>query len=382
MRACLQRIATGPELSKPLSRAAARDAMEMILARRVDEVQAGIYLIALRMKRETDEENLGSLDALLESREVVQVDCEHLLTISEPFNGCARGLPAAPFLPPLLAACGLNAYTHGLRAVGPKYGITPHLVYAAAGIPVNLPPRDAAARIADSHIGWAYLDQAQYFPQLHALTGLRARMVKRCCLSTLEVLCGPLRARGRTDLLNGYVHKAYPPVYLALARAAGYDRALVVRGVEGGCIPALNQPAKLFFYAGKDDENAGINEVKISPAQAGVSQSARAVAVPPEFCVETQPNADAHAAGAIAPLNAPRAAAACADLGGRALAGESDGAAGAMRDSLLYAAAVCLTQCGLAPNMQAAAEVARRALKSGDALARWRAARSAAERGI
>ncbi|MGR3984892.1 MAG: anthranilate phosphoribosyltransferase, partial [Gammaproteobacteria bacterium] len=61
-------------------------------------------------------------------------------------------------------------------------------------------------------------------------------------------------------------------------------------------------------------------------------------------------------------------------LGRRALAGESGGAAGAMRDSLLYAAAICLTHCGRAADMRAAATLARRALERGDALARWHAA--------
>ncbi|MGR3984253.1 MAG: anthranilate phosphoribosyltransferase, partial [Gammaproteobacteria bacterium] len=314
MRGYLQRIATGPELSKPLSREAARDAMEMILERRVSAVQAGIYLIALRMKRETDAENLGSLDALLGLRAHAAVDCEHLLDIAEPFNGYVRGLPATPFLAPLLAACGLNAFTHGLRAVGPKYGITPHLVYAAAGIAVDLPPGEAAARIADARLGWAYLDQSKYFPKLHDLAGLRAQMVKRSCITTLEVLSGPLRARGRTELLTGYVHKAYPPVYISLARAAGYDGALLVRGVEGGCIPALNLPAKLFCYA----NGGGMREVKIAPAQAGIEQPKRMIAIPPEFCVETSPGTEAGAAGAIAPLDAERAAAECAALGRRA----------------------------------------------------------------
>ncbi|MGR3913313.1 MAG: hypothetical protein OD918_02110, partial [Gammaproteobacteria bacterium] len=288
MRAYLQRIATGPALSKPLSREAARDAMEMLIERRVSAVQAGIYLIALRMKRETDEENLGSLDALLALRARAPVECEHLLDIAEPFNGYARGLPATPFLAPLLAACGLNAFAHGLRAVGPKYGITPHLVYAAAGIAVDLSPSEAAARIADARLGWAYLDQAQYFPQLHALAGLRAHMVKRSCIATLEVLSGPLRARGRTELLTGYVHKAYPPVYIALARAAGYDGALVIRGVEGGCIPPLNQPAKLFRYDGDGDGgddggggDGGMREVKITPAQSGIAQPKRMIPIPP-----------------------------------------------------------------------------------------------------
>ncbi len=55
MRSIIQRIATGPELSKDISQEEARFGMQAILDGKVDPVQAGIFLIALRMKRETDE---------------------------------------------------------------------------------------------------------------------------------------------------------------------------------------------------------------------------------------------------------------------------------------------------------------------------------------
>lgn len=372
MRAYLQRIATGPELSKPLSRAAAKDAMKMILARQVGPVQAGIYLIALRMKRETDEENLGALDALLELRAHHTVDCDRLVDIADPFNGYLRGVPATPFLGPVLAACGLNAYSHGLRTVGPKYGVTHHLVYAAAGIPVDLPPAEAAHRIADRRIGWGYIDQSKYLPELHQLGELRTLMVKRSCITTLEVLLGPLRATGATHLMTGYVHKHYPPVYSLLAREANYDGAMVVRGVEGGCIPSLSQPAKFFHYRGL----GGDEEVRITPEQAGIDQPARMIANPPRLAVETtachvpaQPGCAE--AGIVSPVDVRGVAAYCAELGVRALAGES----GAMRDSLIYGSAICLFHSGRAASLQRGAEQARNALDAGGALARFEAAR-------
>ncbi len=375
MRAYLQQVATGPELSKSISRAAARDAMKLIIEGRVDAVQAGIYLIAMRMKRETDEENLGSLDALLESRECQSVDCDQLVDIADPFNGYARGVPATPFLPPLLAACGLNAYSHGVRAVGPKYGVTHHLVHLAAGIPLYLSAQEAARQIADPQIGWAYIDQSLYHPPLHRLIDLRAQMVKRTCLTTLEVLLGPLRARararGRTHLLTGYVHKDYPPVYAALARAAGYDGAVIVRGVEGGCIPSLAQPAKFFHYKNGDGEAEGERETRITPQQLGIAQSARAVPLPPHLLRETPVYSDSAAAGIVSPLDARATAAYCVELGTQALAGES----GAMRDSLIYAAAICLYHSGLATRLQDGAAQARRALDSGAAMERFAAAR-------
>lgn len=369
MRSYLQRVATGPEMSKPISREAARDAMNLIIDGRVDAVQAGIYLIAMRMKRETDDENLGSLDALLGAVDGQVVEGDELIDIADPFNGYARGVPATPFLAPVLAACGLNAYSHGLRAVGPKYGVTHHMVYAAAGIPVDLSPAEVAARIAGRRIGWGYIDQSQYFPKLHHLVELRGQMVKRSCLTTLEVLLGPLRATGKTHLMTGYVHKAYPPVYSLLAREAGYHGAMIVRGVEGGCIPSLTQPAKFFQYHGGGADRA----IRITPEQAGIHQSARMIPIPPQLLRETPVDAadGAADAGIVTPQDTRQTAMYCVELGMAALAGEG----GAMRDSLIYGGAICLLHSGRVSDLGDGAAQVRTALDSGAALERFVAAR-------
>ena len=64
MRSYLQRIATGPELSKDISLEETRHGMRLILDAKADPVQAGIFLIALRMKRESDDETRGMLEAI------------------------------------------------------------------------------------------------------------------------------------------------------------------------------------------------------------------------------------------------------------------------------------------------------------------------------
>ncbi len=386
MRAYLQQVAAGPHLSKPLRRAAARDAMEIILAGQVDAVQAGIYLIALRMKRETEQENLGALDALLSLVEHHGVDVRQLVNIADPFNGYARGVPATPFLAPVLAACGLPAYVHGLRAVGPKYGVTAHQVYAAADVAVDLSSAAAARRLENPHIGWAYLDQARYFPALHQLLPLRAQMVKRTCLTTLEVLLGPLRATSPprqknrhpaagTHLMTGYVHAAYPPVYSLLARRAGYDGAMIVRGVEGGCVPSLSQPAKFFRYMGGAADGSKLDEaVRITPQQVGIAPAsapaARMIPIPTALLREMPAYPGSAEAGIMAPVDTEKTAAHCLQLGASALAGQ----AGAMRDSLIYAAAICLFH-GAGVDWRSAAAQAGAALDSGAALARFTAAR-------
>ena len=59
IRRSIQKVATGPEYSKDLSYDEAYQMMTKILQGSVDPVQTAIILIALRMKRESDDENLG-----------------------------------------------------------------------------------------------------------------------------------------------------------------------------------------------------------------------------------------------------------------------------------------------------------------------------------
>jgi anthranilate phosphoribosyltransferase len=64
----------------------------------------------------------------------------------------------------------------------------------------------------------------------------------------VEVLARPIHGRRSTYRVTGYVQKPYPPIYALLARHAGYDSALLVRGVEGGVIPSLRQTGVCFNY--------------------------------------------------------------------------------------------------------------------------------------
>jgi anthranilate phosphoribosyltransferase len=345
MRSVIARIATGPTQSKDISREEARIAMAHVLAGRADPVQAAIFLIALRMKRETDDEYRGLLDALGETLITATAGVDHLLDIADPFDGFDRCLPASPFLAPVLAACGLPALSRGLACVGPKHGLTHRQVLAAAGVAVDLAPADAARRIADPEIGWAYLDQRHYSPALHALVRLRALMVKRPAITTAERVAGPLRARGATHLALGYVHRAYPRIYAVLAAHAGYSTALLVRGIEGALVPSLRQPARLWHGDARGETSAD----EVDPVTLGIESPTRAPVL-------------AQAAGDAAPT--------AATAGIEAL----EGAPGPTRDALVLGTALCLTHVGLAPSLQAGAAAARESLDSGRAAARLRAA--------
>ena len=222
----IQRIATGPELSKNIETEEAKAAMSAILSDEIDEVQAAIFLIALRMKRETMEENIGILEALLKFTDCQKIEVDNLVDIGDPYSGYNRSIPISAFLPPLLAELGLPTLIHGLDSVSPKYGLTHRHINQALGIEVDLSVSESKDRIMDSNIGWSYVDQNQYCKTLHDLVPLRNKVVKRTALNTVETLIGPLRGKSTHSIL-GYVHKAYPPIYAALCEKAGFSSSPV-----------------------------------------------------------------------------------------------------------------------------------------------------------
>ena len=353
MFSIIQRIATGPELSKDITQEEARAGMRGILEGEIDPVRAGIFLIALRMKRETAEENRGVLQAILDLRDAATAEVDEVVDIADPYDGYNRTIPASPFLAPLLAECGIPAFSHGLDAVGPKYGVTHRHVLAAAGVDVDSSSAQAATRLADPALGWAYVDQARYVPGLHDLIELRQRMVKRSVITTVEVLARPIVGRKKTHFVTGYVHKPYPPVYADLARHAGFDSALIIRGVEGGVIPSLRQAGKYFAYADGGEENGH----DIDPGMLGIEQTTRAVPIPQDV-PQTEKGE-----GAVTLTNIDAGARKAAEYGMAALSGEK----GATYDSLVYAGALVLTHLGHADDIGSAGEILRNALNSGRA---------------
>jgi anthranilate phosphoribosyltransferase len=352
MSSILKRIATGPELSKDISREEAREGMRLVLDGAVDPVQAGVFLIALRMKRETDDENRGLLEAIRDATLRATAPVDEVLDLGDPYDGYNRTLPAAPFLPAVLAACGVASVSHGVESMGPKYGVTHRQVLAAAGARVDLSPGEAAARLADPRIGWTYVDQKAFCPKLYALTRLRTLIVKRPAITTAEVLAGPVRGRRRTHLVTGYVHKPYPRIYALLARHAGFDSALLVRGVEGGVIPGLTQAGKAWRVLGDAEEIP----VELKPAELGIEASVRAPRIPGAGDEEES----------AAPLDTAAVAKAAAEAGRAAL----EGAPGPTRECLVYGAALCLWHLGRHGSLAQAADAVRGALDHGQARAR------------
>jgi len=245
MHKAIQSIAVGPDRGRDISQTDAEQIMGAILQGNIDPIQTAVFLIALRMKRESLVEFRGLFQGLQSEVEQVTAEVDSLTCLADPFDGYVRHIPMSPFLPAVLSACGMSVLMHGVETVGPKHGVTAHKVYKLAGLP-TLENAHSAAKSIQQH-GWGYLDQSQYLPSLYALLPLRDKIIKRTAITTLERLLMPVRGRDKTHMVLGYVHKAYPEIYAEVAEQAGYDTVLLVKGVEGGLTPGLSKPLRRFF---------------------------------------------------------------------------------------------------------------------------------------
>jgi len=313
MHSVIQRVATGPELSKNISYDEARSTMNALLEGTADPVQAAVFLIGLRMKRETDNEVCGVLDALRESTTSVVANTDHVVAMSDPYNGFNRTLHASLFALPVIAGCGVSAFSHGVEMMGPKFGVTHHSIIKALGGNPLRTMENLAGQLEDNNIGWGYADQSVFCPKLHALHELREKIIKRPVLSTTEVMLSPIQGKSKSHLVTGYVHKPYREVYAMLARHMNYDSLLLVRGTEGGVIPSFRAKVHLVRYEGNEPEAE--HDIELAPMQ--LERDYRAEDIP-----ESMPAPKDESAPIGMKWDVKALATLCAEKGVRALEGE------------------------------------------------------------
>ena len=145
----IKRVATGPELSKSISYKESRASMRLVLEGLADSVQASMFLIGLRMMRETDDEYKRILQDIRNKTKTVVADVDELVDIADPYNVYGRSLSSSPCLPVLFAESGVPAVSHEVETVGPKFGVTHHQILQAAGVSVELTGEEAGKQISN-----------------------------------------------------------------------------------------------------------------------------------------------------------------------------------------------------------------------------------------
>ncbi len=269
MKDILSRIAIGPVGSRDLAREAAQEAMRLALEGEVSPVQTGAFLLAARLKRETTEENLGFLDALVGLSHRVDIESPDVVSLADPYNGFTRVPHFAAPTAAVLAACDLPTYIHGGADVPPKVGVTARHIFEARDQPLGIGEGEASVQAAAQRLterGVAYVDVSDFCPALEGVKEIRRDIAKRPCLSLLEKLITPIRSRDRTHVVTGWVHEGYQHEICALAKDQGFASTTLVKGREGYVDPAVHKDTLVQGY----DHRGGNTELMLRPKSYGL----------------------------------------------------------------------------------------------------------------
>jgi anthranilate phosphoribosyltransferase len=250
IKSYLEKIATGPKMSKDLTEKEAEDALTLILKEEVSKVRSAVFLIAARMKLETLEENIGYWKAMDKTTIRHSIKLDQLLQIADPFDGFNRVPYFGFYAIPVLATIGLPTYGNSAPSLPPKFGITfEDILSQHYGVAPQGNHRQRVELIKMFKFG--YINMQEAHPLLENLRGLRIEIVKRTMLSTMEKMLMPLQAEDNY-LATSYFHRGYEASMIEVAKLSEFNLILVGNGAEGTTLYGVHKPAKVFIESRKE----------------------------------------------------------------------------------------------------------------------------------
>ena len=252
-------VGRGKTLARDLSPDEARQAMRLLLEAQATPYQIGAFLIALRMKGETETELAAFVEVVRELSPPLGLPPREGQLDLPLYAGRARTFYAVLPAAFVLAAGGVPVFIHGHSGYPGRTG--PGAVLEAAGIPSGL-EIDQAASVLE-RTGFAYLELSHLHLLLYRYLELRRELGLRRVIHTLLRIYDPSRAR------RHFIGVTHPPYLRKLGDAlmrTGSQRALLFRGVEGDSeIPHQPQKGVLELGEGK------LREVDLDPQALGLS---------------------------------------------------------------------------------------------------------------
>ncbi|HET9326781.1 MAG TPA: anthranilate phosphoribosyltransferase [Candidatus Eisenbacteria bacterium] len=314
---------------RSLDQAAAREAMEEILAGRATAAQIAGLAVALRMKGETPDEIAGMAEAMRQRISPIRTRRAMLLDTCGTGGDNAGTFNISTSVAIITAACGVAVAKHGNRAISSRAGSAD--VLEQLGVSIDLTP-EGAARSIDA-VGIAFLFAPHYHVALSHAAAPRRELGIRTVFNVLGPLTNP--AGARRQLMGVYHDRLVRPAAEVLARL-GSERAWVVHGQDGLDELTVYDKSHVAELA-----RGAVGEFEIDPADLGLAHTDRAPI-----------------AGGTPAENAARI---------RAILGGEQGAA---RDIVLLNTAAALVVGEAARNLEEGLAQARKAIDTGAAAAK------------
>ena len=217
----LAKVASG----QALDRAEARAAFEDLLSGEVTPVQAGAFLVALKVRGESTEEIVGAVEAM--RARMVRVeggsDAVDVVGTGGDHSGSYNVSTLAAIL---TAACGVRVAKHGNRAATSRSGAAD--VLAALGVKLGLPPEALTRCLGEAGLCFMFA-QAHHGAMRH-VAAVRAELPVRTIFNLLGPLSNPA---GVERQLFGVSQGAWAEPLTRVLAELGSRRVWTVHGSDG-----------------------------------------------------------------------------------------------------------------------------------------------------
>ncbi|SMG65155.1 anthranilate phosphoribosyltransferase [methanotrophic bacterial endosymbiont of Bathymodiolus sp.] len=220
-------LGKGKNGSRPLTQDEAYQAMRMILAGEVEEIQLGAFLMLMRVKEETPEELAGFVLAVRETLPSITTAPQAADLDWSAYAGKRRHLPWFILSSLLLAENDIKVIMHGSAAHSASR------LFAQDMLPLFSLTKANSFAAAEQQLqvrNFAYLSLEQFCPALNRMIHLRNLMGLRSPVHTLVRLVNPLNA---PYSIQGIFHPGYRPVHQEAALLLNQAHMTVIKG-EGG----------------------------------------------------------------------------------------------------------------------------------------------------
>jgi len=312
-----------------LSRDAAREVMDEIMAGEATPAQIGGFLVALRAKGETADEIAGCAEAMREHVLPVRPQRDDLVDTAGTRGDGAQTINISTAAAIVAAAAGAGVAKHGNRAVSSVSGSAD--VLEALGFELEQSPERVAESI--DTLGFGFMFAPLHHPAMRHAAPVRRELGTRTIFNVLGPLTNP--AGARAGVFGVYTADVARTVADALA-VLDSRRAFVVHGAYG--VDELSPAGPNLVFDVVDGE---VREREIDPLELGLTRC------DPAELSGGSPEDNARAARDV-------------------LAG----APGAKRDAVILNAAGAIAAAGHAHDLAEGLEAAREAIDSGAASAR------------
>jgi len=238
----LKTVGTGPKRNRELTRDEIKIVIRAMLNQEILPEQASAFILGWRVRGESIEEFAGAIEIFDEF--VKKVPLANSIEFGYPYDGKVKN----PYLITLIAQY--------LQKFEVQLSLHSDLLQPAKGGTTLKEVCDNLPLTENTH----YFDRATYFPELHALSEIRAKLGLRSSFNTIEKL---LNITESDTAIIGAFHKPFVEKYIALFKDR-YKKLIIIKGNEG--TPEIFSKCAVTIV-----ENGEVNEIKIDPKTYGIN---------------------------------------------------------------------------------------------------------------